>query len=73
MHDVKDYGIVCDLAANPDVVGLVATQQVRRSNAPDGRISSRKQQSDYNLSPKRRFREMSEVYRAEVQMLRSPT
>ena len=30
MHDVKDYGIVCDLAANPDVVGLVAPQQVRR-------------------------------------------
>ena len=28
MHDVKDYGIVCDLAANPDVVGLAAIHQV---------------------------------------------
>lgn len=28
MHDVKDYGAVCDLEANPDVVGLAATHQV---------------------------------------------
>ena len=28
VHDVKDYGIVCDLEANPDVVGLAATHQV---------------------------------------------
>lgn len=34
VHDVKDYGIVCDLAANPDVVGLVAPQQVRRFACP---------------------------------------
>ncbi len=31
MHDVKEYGVVCDLAANPDVVGLVAAHQVRPS------------------------------------------
>lgn len=28
VHDVKDYGIVCDLEVNPDVVGLAATHQV---------------------------------------------
>ena len=28
VHDVKDYGVVCDLEANPDVVGLAATHQV---------------------------------------------
>ena len=28
VHDVKEYGVVCDLSANPDVVGLAATHQV---------------------------------------------
>lgn len=28
VHDVKEYGVVCDLAANPDVVGLAAAHQV---------------------------------------------
>lgn len=27
VHDVKDYGVVCDLEANPDVVGLAASHQ----------------------------------------------
>ena len=28
VHDVQDYGIVCDLEAHPDLVGLLSTQQV---------------------------------------------
>ena len=28
VHDVQEYGIVCDLEAHPDLVGLLNTQQV---------------------------------------------
>ena len=28
VHDTQDYGIVCDLEAHPDLVGLLNTQQV---------------------------------------------
>jgi hypothetical protein len=28
VHDIKDYGILCDLEANPDVVALAAPEQV---------------------------------------------
>lgn len=28
--DRKDYGILCDLAGHPDVVGLIVPEQVRR-------------------------------------------
>ena len=28
VHEVQDYGVVCDLDANPDIVGLISTHQV---------------------------------------------
>lgn len=28
VHDVKDYGVVCDLDAHPDIVALVTPHQV---------------------------------------------
>ena len=28
VHEVQDYGIVCDLDAHPDIVGLISTHQV---------------------------------------------
>ena len=28
VHEVQDYGIVCDLDQHPDIVGLVSTHQV---------------------------------------------
>ena len=30
VHERKDYGVLCDLAAHPDVVGLVMPEQVIR-------------------------------------------
>lgn len=32
VHARKEYGVLCDLAAHPDVVGLVAPEQVNTNN-----------------------------------------
>ena len=38
MHDVKDYGVVCDLEVNPDVVGLAATHQVNACSHSSSKV-----------------------------------
>ena len=41
VHDVKDYGTVCDLEANSDVVGLAATHQVGSQQCLAAELSQR--------------------------------
>lgn len=37
VHEIKDYGLVCDLAAHEDVVGLVTTEHGGEGTHAEGR------------------------------------